>query len=93
MSYTSKTIVLDTPITHGKEEIVELVIARKPTIGDLRGLRLASDPTPDDMMEIASRITGQPLPVIRQVALDDFAKIMEVLGDFFPSILTTGQSA
>ena len=43
-------------------------------------------------MEIASRITGQPLPVIRQVALDDFAKIMEVLGDFFPSILMTGQS-
>ena len=62
---------------------------RRPRIGDLRGMR-DENPTIDEIMEIISRITEQPLPVIRQLDMADFVKVREVMENFLPNIPRIG---
>lgn len=59
---TEKTIILDTPIARGKEEITS-VIVRKPQAGALRGTRLQAlmDMDVNAMMTVLPRVTTPSL--------------------------------
>ena len=46
-------IKLTVPLTHGAETITELRITRRPTAGDLRGVKI-SELTFDDIITVAS---------------------------------------
>lgn len=59
---TEKTIILDTPIARGKEEITSVTV-RKPQAGALRGTRLQAlmDMDVNAMMTVLPRVTTPSL--------------------------------
>jgi hypothetical protein len=60
--------------------------------GDLRGIEIRRL-THDDVMEIGSRLTGVPTPVLRNLNLRDYGKLSEVITSFFDDGPETGDSA
>ncbi|MDR1776679.1 MAG: phage tail assembly protein [Desulfovibrio sp.] len=78
------TIALQSPLTHGAEEIRELVILREMCAGDLRGVSVGSL-THDDILEVTSRLVGVPTPVLRQLKMPDYMALADVVGGFFDS--------
>lgn len=56
-------IKLTVPLTHGAETITELRITRRPTAGDLRGVKI-SELTFDDIITVASRLVALPPSVL-----------------------------
>lgn len=92
MSFNPVKIPLKTPIMHGGDEITELVFGREMVAGDLRGISVR-DLTHDNVLEIASRITGIPFPILRQLRVPDYMQINELIAGFlFPSP-ETGESS
>ena len=89
MSFTPVRIALKSPVMHGEEEIKELVFAREMVAGDLRGVSL-TNMTHDGIWEVASRLTGVPASVIRQLKIQDYMDVAEVVAVFFGVSLPTG---
>ena len=56
-------IKLTVPLTHGAETSPELRITRRPTAGDLRGVKI-SELTFDDIITVASRLVALPPSVL-----------------------------
>ncbi|MDR1946637.1 MAG: phage tail assembly protein [Desulfovibrio sp.] len=74
-------IELQTPVTHGADEVRELTFARRMTAGDLRGVNVARV-LHDDIFEVASRLTGQPPSVIRSLDIADYMAVAGVVTGF-----------
>lgn len=88
MSFEPIRIPLKSPLKHGEEEIKELLFGREMVAGDLRGVSV-QDVTHDNICEVASRITGVPTPILRQLKMPDYLEVAEVVSGFFgvsPSI-------
>lgn len=79
-------IKLTVPLTHGAETITELRITRRPTAGDLRGVKI-SELTFDDIITVASRLVALPPSV-----LNNFTELSGVIGAFFGSGQPTGMT-
>lgn len=90
MSFEPIKISLKSPVMHGEQEIKELVFGREMVAGDLRGISIR-DLTHDNVCDVASRITGVPTPILRQLKMPDYLEVAEVVSGFFgdsPSIGT-----
>lgn len=86
--FEPQRIPLGSPLKHGEEEIKELLFGREMVAGDLRGISV-KDMTHDNILEVASRITGVPTPILKQMKMPDYLQVAEVVGGFFgdsPSI-------
>lgn len=85
------TITLSYPVQHGQEEITRLIIPRRLTGGDLRGVKVA-ELLHDDMAVIGSRLVGYPPSVITSLDIDDFLELEVVITGFLSGSRPTGNS-
>jgi hypothetical protein len=74
-------IALHKPVMHGEVEIRELHFTREMKAGDLRGIKVGAV-SHDDIFELASRLTGVPTPVIREMGVGDYLRVAEVVSNF-----------
>lgn len=86
------TLKLHKPVEHGSRVIEELVFSRELEAKDLFDLPPAGWKV-GDYAQIASRLTGQPLPVLARLGLVDLTKVMRTVEDFLPDGRTTGDGA
>lgn len=78
---TSKEIVkLKHPIKWGSEEITELEL-RKPTIGDIKHMKL-QEQSIADILQLAAKLSAQPEKLIDMLSIDDGLAVTEVVGNF-----------
>jgi hypothetical protein len=83
-------IKLDYPIEWGSDIRTEISIRRRLKLKDLRGLSMDTLQTIDGILEIVSKITGEPTALLDELDPDDFGKIGGMMGDFFANGLATG---
>jgi hypothetical protein len=78
------TLMLGTPVAFGKET-VESLLFQKGNFGILKGLGLSIDRAPnlDELMMIASRLSGRPLKVIELLDPDDADEVIAIALGFF----------
>lgn len=88
-------VVLRKPVTLGETTatVTELNLREEVVAGDLRGVKFSSlgDPTPDDLLKIASRMCGQPEAVLNKLGLEDMAEVIEGVAGFIERGLGTGK--
>lgn len=89
MSDERTTIKLDYPVEFGKETIEELSL-RPGRLGDLKGVQLGQKPSFDELIAIASRMSGKPIAVISKLHEDDAFKVVGPALLFFGKCLGTG---
>lgn len=81
-----KTITLSKPLTFGEETIGELTL-RRPTAGDLRGIKLQgiSDMDVNTVLTLLPRICTVPLAPATLHSLDpaDLVAVCEAIAGFF----------
>jgi len=78
-------LALKNPVTLGEgAPVTELSFREELTAGDLRGVKLSAlaDPTADDMLKIAGRLSGQTDLVMNKLSLEDFASVVEAIRSF-----------
>jgi len=76
------TLVLGTPVKFGKDEI-ESIVFQKGNFGVLKGLSPGRTPTYDEIMIIASRLSGRPVKVFELLDPDDVDEVTAVAMGFF----------
>lgn len=84
------TVTLKRPIEYGKDTIESLTF-RRGRMGDLKGMKVDSVPSADDIMLIGSRLCGKPLKVIESLDDDDSAEVMTIVLGFFARCLGAGE--
>ena len=83
------TITLESPVTHGAEEINQLTISRPMVAGDLRGIPV-QELAHDHICELAGRLCGVPTPVIKKLSIPDYLRLAEVVSGFLGGSPATG---
>ena len=86
-----KVFKLKHPIKFGSETIDTLEINRRLKAKDLKEMP-TSNQRMGDMMKIVSKLFAQPMKVIEELDAEDLLEITEVVNDFLPSSLATGES-
>ncbi len=84
------TVKLAEPIEFGSRTISELTL-RKPKAKDMRQFPLA--PQMGDMLDLASKLAGEPTSVIDELSVQDMTRVVEVIGDFLGASQATGTPA
>ena len=84
-------IKLNYPVEWGKETRTIISIQRRLKAKYLKGIK-ANDIRMDDMIKLASRVTGEPISFIEELDAGDLMQLTEVVQSFFPSSLTTGDN-
>lgn len=84
------TVPLAYPVEFDGETISSLVF-RRGCMGDLRGLRLESEPPMDHLMLVASRMCGQNIKVIERLADIDGAEVIAIALGFWLRSLAGGK--
>jgi hypothetical protein len=85
----AKSLTLSVPIVDGNTTVTSLTF-RDGTLGDMRGIRVQQAPLVDDLVLIASRLSGVSLAVLFKLAPADSAEVMAVAADFYAACLATG---
>jgi hypothetical protein len=86
-------LALKKPIAMGESlTIAELTFREEVVAGDLRGLKVQSlaDPLMDDLLKIASRLTGQPEVVMSKLGMADLAEVVTLVSGFLNAGPETG---
>ena len=78
------------PLDWADEKITDLEF-RRPKGKDLFDLK--GDPTPGDLARIASKLSGKELPIFKEMDVEDFMEVLEIVGNFINPSLKTGNSA
>lgn len=78
---------LKAPVKWGDDEIKTLKF-RKPKGKDLMDLK--GDPSTGDLARIASKLTGVELPIFKEMEVEDFMGVMEIVGNLLNPSLETG---
>lgn len=84
-------IKLDYPIEWGSDIRTEIQINRRLKLKDLKGLSMETLQSIDGILEVCSKLTGEPTALLEELDPDDFGKIGGHLGDFFANGLSTGR--
>jgi hypothetical protein len=84
------TVKLLEPIQFGSRTIDELTL-RKPKAKDMRQFPL--NPQMGDMLDLASRLAGEPTSIIDELSVQDMTRVVEVIGDFLGASQATGTPA
>lgn len=82
--------VLGSPVKWGSEMISQINL-RKPKAKDLRGLK--ADLGFTELLDLTIKICDQPRGVIDDLEIEDTQKLMEIVGGFFESGLTSEKSS
>lgn len=83
------TVNLKHPVSHGSERITSLSM-RRGKLGDLKGIKLGGEVPVDNLILVASRMTGQPTQVIEALDPEDAEEVLPVVLDFFARCLGGG---
>lgn len=85
----AKIIKLRRPIEFGRETIEELQF-RRGRLGDLKGIKISTEIAVDDIMLIASRMSGLVLPAIQKLDEEDAGEVAEHVLGFYERCLQAG---
>lgn len=85
----TKTVKLQHPFKVGETEYTELEFKR-PKARHLRGLPL--EPDMGDILDFAAKLCGEAPHVIDELDAEDVMAVAEVVADFLPAGLATGNS-
>jgi hypothetical protein len=85
------TVTLKHPVQFGQERIAELEF-RRGKLGDFKGMQVGGYPTSDQLMLIASRMSGRPIKVIELLVDDDAEEVMGIAFAFFAKCLPAGRT-
>lgn len=86
-----RVIVLKHPIQFGSERITQLTM-RRGKAGDMKGITIRKDSVAtNDLIRIASKLSGMETQVIEELDVEDAGEVMEVALDFFAMYLTAGK--
>ena len=83
---TPKTITLADPVEWDGKTITEVVV-RKPKLKDVREMQAALEDLENGLDQgviVASQLTGVPGEAFEEFDFEDFTRISEACGDFFP---------
>lgn len=86
-----RVIKLAYPVDFGSERITSLTF-RRGRAGDVKGMKLSAEVPVNDLLVIASRLSGQPREVIELLDVEDAGEVMDVALDFFTKFLTAGKT-
>jgi hypothetical protein len=86
-----RVINLKHPVQFGSEHITSLTF-RRGRAGDIKGLKLGTTIPADQLITIASRLCGKPVPVIESLDVDDSAEVMALALDFYGKCLGGGSA-
>lgn len=91
MNTNNQILKLKEPISWGSETITELEI-RKPTIGDIKHMKLESQ-SMQDILVLASKLTAQSEKVIDKLSIDDGMALVSIVGNFLAGSQKIGSIA
>ena len=86
-----KSLTLKHPIQLGTETITELKVMKRLRARQFKGIP-AQNILFDHMLVLIGKLTGQPPSVIEELDSEDLFPAMELVNDFLPNSLTTGES-
>lgn len=89
MAFEPVVIKLQEPLMFGAEQVKELTFPRPMVAGDLRGISVR-DILHDDIQELASRLSGIPTPIIKEMGMADYLEVSAVVKGFFGGSPQTG---
>lgn len=84
------TVTLKHPIDFAEERVASLTF-RRGKIGDGKGMKFGETLSSDQLVLIASRLSGQPVKLIEMLDIDDAGLVMEIALDFFTRYLVAGK--
>lgn len=87
-----KTLTLKTPVKHGSEVITVLEV-REPKAKHLRELPVGGEQRYGHMLDLASKVTGQPKSVIDELSVEDVRNVLEIIGGFLSVGQETGTAS
>lgn len=85
------TVKLKTPVEFGSQTVAELTFRRGKFV-DLKGVNAGPAASTEEIILVASRLSGQPVGVIERLDEDDVGEVFLVVMGFFARCLTTGKS-
>jgi len=86
-----RVLTLKYPVQFGSESITSLTF-RRGRAGDLKGLKLGETVPADQLITIASRMSGKPTQVIEGLDGDDASEVMALVLDFYGRCLGGGSA-
>ncbi|MGN6105102.1 MAG: phage tail assembly protein [Kofleriaceae bacterium] len=84
-----RIVTLQHPVKLGSELITSLEF-RRGRMGDSKGIELRDKVPTNDLMLIASRLSGRPLAVIEKLDVDDVGEVTDIALDFYLKFLGGG---
>ncbi len=85
-----RVVKLQHPIQFGSERITSLEF-RRGRMGDIKGMKLGDTVATEQLVLLASRLSGQPTNVIEMLDVEDAGEVMEIALDFFAKCLAGGK--
>ncbi len=82
-------VELQTPIELGKSTVTRIEL-RRGRWGDISDINLSDKLPANQLMLIASRLSGQPLGVIQRLDMDDTGPVFTAVMDFYVRCLGGG---
>lgn len=86
-----RVVRLRYPIEWGSESITQLTF-RRGRLGDIKAMRLSKEVPTDQLVTIASRLSGQPTQVIEKLDVDDAGEVLAIALDFYGRCLGAGKT-
>jgi hypothetical protein len=86
----SRTLTLKHPFQFGSDRMVTEL-----TFGRLKGKhlrKLGATPTMSDLLELASKSAGEPLPLFDEMDAEDVMAVVEIIGDFLGGFRLAGET-
>ncbi|HET7500654.1 MAG TPA: phage tail assembly protein [Kofleriaceae bacterium] len=84
------TIPLRYPIEFAGQRIESLTF-RRGRIGDIKGMKFSGEMPAEQLVRIASRLSGQEAQVIERLDMEDSGEVMAIATDFFARCLGAGK--
>lgn len=84
-------VALKHPIEWGSKTVAELTFQRG-RMGYLKGIKPDGIPSFDQLIQIASRMCGEPTALFDRLDVDDAGEVMAIALDFFVRCLRIGKS-
>ena len=85
-------INLKKPIDHGQGSVTQLVFSREPILDDFFELP-PSGWSNGEFAHVISRLTDQPLPVIKRLSVPDYQEAFKVVQSFLAAGQGTGSES
>lgn len=77
-----RVIQLQHPIDYNNERITSIEV-RRGNLGIMKGIKVGNEVQLNDLLLVASRLTGKPVALIEKLDCDDGEAVMEYALDFF----------